>query len=404
MFTDDKPDLVIAGTGTKKIHEMTMQTYWACEEADVITGIFLDNLFVSAIEQEFEADVLNFTEEYKKWSEDRYESFYEVIMATLSLANEEDTFVTCLGAGHPSMLNSTTKCTYTMAKYWDIDARLYPGVSAIDSICAQLGIDPIRHGVQQYMISTAIDQNITLNPGSYFIGWRLVGVLQSDEPDNNPIYDYLAQYYPDDRICLVSTSPITPYRSGKIQEMQLSDLPSLTEQDFQIATLVVTPPYDEEEWQENQYQRILGRKQFEKIRAGTESDIEVGESPLVEINPSDTASKIVELNRRIYAEGKGEFKDRDAIIDLLKQVGIENHIPSHMEYENVERLIEDEGVLFDIMQELVNEALEKTSAADVYKRHTSQSKTETTESGTNNQDDNPEDSYRQSTEHLEGPF
>lgn len=238
-------DLIIGGTGAQKINQMTLETYRACQEADVITGVFTEESFIAAIDQEFDADVITFNVEGKTESEPDSELYYRLIMTTLMLATADDTLVVQLSAGHPRMLDTATAMTTMFGEEWDVTIDVHPGVSEFDAISTATETDPIRGGVQQSFIVTAVNEDMRINTNMYFVGWGLAYLerVARDTMENgvDVLYEYLTQYYPPTATCYVTESAGNPFQTGGVTEIELNNLTEVRHEQRQGRALVIEP-------------------------------------------------------------------------------------------------------------------------------------------------------------------
>lgn len=306
LIDGTSPDLIISGGGTRKIHQMTLETYAACKQADVITGIFTDELYLAMVNRLFDADVLNFNELYNRYEESRGDAFYQDILSTFILASADDTMVVKLGSGHPTMQNSTTILTKILAdNCWDLDVKVFPGISASDSVLAGMGIEPTGEGIQHHYIAEAVNYDKTLEPDSYFYGWVFSYLhyltTEDGQTEQERLVEYLTQFYPEDRTCYLVQAPVSPFDSFDIQEYEVRDLEFIDYEKYIGYSLLVTPDVDHDKMRLENFRTMISDEQLENLRSGDPSIDDVTEEP-ISIDVSDDAEKVVSMCESLYTD------------------------------------------------------------------------------------------------------
>jgi hypothetical protein len=358
------PDLIITGTGIRKIHQMTLETYWACEHADVIMGIWNDHPATDAMAREFDADIIDFSYVYNaKDDEERFNGYFQAMMTGLERAYETDGLAVQLGVGHPNIWNTTTTVQRAIGEeIWDLNVVVLPAISADSFIYTMLGIDPATNGIQQYSVLSAVTHDWPLNPDADFFGW-LFGRLNLDMGPRNgktPIeraHEYLCKYYDPELPAFLVRAPKMPFFEPNIVELKLDELKDVDVDEYMGHSLYV--PSDGEnplEWASEQPHHMFDEElaeQFYEPGTGRSLDHPIREPA----EPDWPNEDLGEFNRKVYHDGDFYHrlqKNPEAVLDefgfskrlkklmleLSKQSAEEGAELSKVMYKNLEGDIE----------------------------------------------------------------
>ena len=107
--------------------------------------------------------------------------------------------------GHPGVFVLPGNEAIRRAREEGIDARMLPGVSAVDCLFADLAVDPAAAGCQLYEASDFVRRRPAIEPSAALILWQvgvveprssLVAVLRLTFPDSHELTVYEASPYP----------------------------------------------------------------------------------------------------------------------------------------------------------------------------------------------------------------
>ena len=99
--------------------------------------------------------------------------------------------------GHPGIFVLSTHRAVAIARREGHRAQLRPGVSALDWLCADLGIDPAYPGMQTFEATDMLLRRRAIDPGSHVVLWQ-VGLIAEmgfrRRGFHNRRFDYLVEY------------------------------------------------------------------------------------------------------------------------------------------------------------------------------------------------------------------
>lgn len=107
--------------------------------------------------------------------------------------------------GHPGMFVAPSGEAIRRARREGIEARMLPGVSALDCLFADLGVDPAAAGLQTYEASDFIRRRPAVERRAGLVLWQvgvvvsrdaLVTALRDSHPETHGVVVYEASPYP----------------------------------------------------------------------------------------------------------------------------------------------------------------------------------------------------------------
>lgn len=118
--------------------------------------------------------------------------------------------------GHPGMFVFPSREAIVRARGEGIEARMLPGVSALDCLFADLGVDPAEAGCQTYEAGDLLRRRPRIEPRAGLVLWQ-VGVIGEDAhtPTGLPralaeLVDALRETYPADHEVVVYEASAYP--------------------------------------------------------------------------------------------------------------------------------------------------------------------------------------------------
>jgi precorrin-6B methylase 1 len=130
-----------------------------------------------------------------------YESMTEAILEPLRAGKR----VCAAFYGHPGMFVLPSREAITRARADGFPARMLPGISALDCLFADLGVDPAAAGCQTYEASDFARRGPVVEPRSVLVLWQagvaesrdaLVAALRRSYPAAHELVVYEASPYP----------------------------------------------------------------------------------------------------------------------------------------------------------------------------------------------------------------
>jgi uncharacterized protein YabN with tetrapyrrole methylase and pyrophosphatase domain len=183
--------------------------------------------------------------------ENSYRAITDYILETLTKNNH----VCVVIYGHPTVFAEPGLNAVIEAKKKGYEARILPGISAIDCLFADLLIDPGSVGCQIFEATDFLIHKRKFDNTSHLILWQIdvIGILDNPlRPDSSRGLKYLVNYLKSDyklnhKVIMYQASQY-PYFKSQIETIYLKDLPE--NKITPISTLYIPPAkpsfYDED--------------------------------------------------------------------------------------------------------------------------------------------------------------
>ncbi|MBC8164877.1 MAG: hypothetical protein H7Y20_03265 [Bryobacteraceae bacterium] len=150
--------------------------------------------------------------------------------------------------GHPLVAVRAPFLILELAKALQLRVLVLPGVSAFDTICADLRIDPIVNGMQMYEATDLLLRRRPLQPDVPAILWQ-IGPLETclhsmrvSRPERfEGLVAYLCQFYPARHECAAVYSSPHPLIDPDILRFPLEELPGSAERIHGGFTMYIPP-------------------------------------------------------------------------------------------------------------------------------------------------------------------
>ena len=172
---------------------------------------------------------------------DAYEGMVETILTPARAGKH----VCAAFYGHPGMLVFPAREAVRRARGEGLAARMLPGVSALDCLFADLGVDPGEHGFQTYEADDFLRRRPVVEPRAALVLWQ-VGVVGEEihSPDGAPValrelIDALLETYaPEHELVVYEASPFP----GVAAQVVRVGLGALTASALSKRSTVYVPP------------------------------------------------------------------------------------------------------------------------------------------------------------------
>lgn len=247
--------LIIAGSGIQFLTHLTYQTKIAIEKCSYLMFLVHDPATKNWLNY-VKPGCKSLDAIYYAY-ESREESYNAVASAVINTAKKINNSLFLI-YGHPTIFSSVTSKIIEKAK--DVEIEIYPGISALDCLLADLKIDPGYRGIQSFDATEFILYNHIINPYSHMIIWQpaVIGHLEIIKNDiinlerrkiatsllkarlencyesNHPIYIYEASNYPgvnfySKKVCLSTLLNESLPRLSSLYIPPLKDIPKNTD-------------------------------------------------------------------------------------------------------------------------------------------------------------------------------
>lgn len=224
--------LVVVGTGIGPAH-LTAEASAAITSADHVLFLAGDLVTERAV-RELSPQATSLATCYGNGGSrrDAYERMVEAILAPARAGSR----VCAAFYGHPGMFVLPSHEAIKRARAEGIEARMLPGISALDCLFADLGVDPAAVGCQTYEAGDFLRRRPVVEPRAVLVLWQ-VGVAGDDgrgesrpAPAVPAVAEALRAWYADSHELIVyeaSSYPgvppsILPVRLGRLADAEIT--------------------------------------------------------------------------------------------------------------------------------------------------------------------------------------
>ena len=161
--------------------------------------------------------------------------------------------------GHPGVFAWAGHDAIRRLQAEGFPARMLPGVSAMDCLVADLGLDPAPSGSQSYEATDFLVRQRTIDTGALLILWQIgfIGTWHYEPVENIRalplLVERLLQLYPADHEAILYEASPYPVAESIVQRVPVTSLPEAAVSP--VATLVV-PPREEPEFDQGMLDRV----------------------------------------------------------------------------------------------------------------------------------------------------
>ncbi|MDJ0907996.1 MAG: SAM-dependent methyltransferase [Woeseiaceae bacterium] len=223
-------DIHIVGLGVSSIHQITREAEQAISVSNEV--LYLDTGAATRRYLEERCERVTALHESSYEEGDHRLNAYHHMAAKVVDAAMSHAPVTFAVHGHPLVAVYAPFLIMDMAKVLGLIVSVAPGVSAFDSIVAELGIDPSIEGLQMYEATDLLLRRRPLQPDVPALIWQ-IGNLESrlhtmrvSRPERfERFFSYLGQFYAEDHpVIAIYTSP-HPLMPAQVLRFPLGELP-----------------------------------------------------------------------------------------------------------------------------------------------------------------------------------
>jgi hypothetical protein len=168
----------------------------------------------------------------------------EVVSAAL-----EESPVCFATYGHPTMYCYPTTLIQRAAQILDLRTVVLPGISSLDTLMSDLGIDPGVDGLQVYEATDILIRHRPLQPDVGCVIYQAPIVLEADNRlpgkqghDNLRLFQsYLLKFYPPHHTALFVLSKTHPLLQSIAQRIRIDRLADVLSKNTNLGTLYIPP-------------------------------------------------------------------------------------------------------------------------------------------------------------------
>ncbi|MFZ6753787.1 SAM-dependent methyltransferase [Undibacterium sp. Dicai25W] len=237
--------LVCVGTGMRMAGQLTPLAKSYIESFDIVIAA-VPNIFTRQWLQTIAKEYVCLNDHYEdtkidgKTRRNTYRRMTDTILKEVRAGKR----VCAAFYGHPGIFACISHMAIADARKEGYAAHMEPGISALDCLVADLGIDPGSRGMQSMEATQFMIYERVIDPSAMFVVWQigLAGDLTLKRYDTEPahlqiIIDKLALTYSLDHEVILYEAATNPIEQNRIEKIRLGDLPKANLK--QITTLVI---------------------------------------------------------------------------------------------------------------------------------------------------------------------
>lgn len=248
--------LTVVGTGIRFVSQITMEARQAIHEADcVLYGV--DGPTAEWIHKMNAASESLFS--FYKEDEPRAPAYQKMVARILELLRSGKK-ICVVFYGHPGVLVTPAHEAIRQARSEGFQAVMLPGISTLDCLYADLGVDP-RFGCQTFEASDFLIYNRDFDITSPLILWQVDSIGNQDyreaavgpNPGMIVLAEVLIQFYGNSHHVILYYAPQIPLAEPKIHRLTLEELHGFP---VGSATILYIPPKDNAVLDENMMEKL----------------------------------------------------------------------------------------------------------------------------------------------------
>jgi uncharacterized protein YabN with tetrapyrrole methylase and pyrophosphatase domain len=238
-------DIYVVGLGAVGVSQITREAEQAIGRSRTV--YFVDNaLGVAEHLSTLCANAVDLMSCYRR--NERRAAAYDRMVTMVIAGALEAPPVTFAVYGHPSVYVYPTRQILEAAGLLDLRCQMLPGISTVDAIFCELGLDPGLHGLQMYEANDAICRSRPLQPDVPCLLLQ-VGTLETglasaakSRPERlDRLARYLSQFYPESHtVAIVTLATCRIFRS-RIVSFALGEMREHAQEFTLEATLYIPP-------------------------------------------------------------------------------------------------------------------------------------------------------------------
>jgi uncharacterized protein YabN with tetrapyrrole methylase and pyrophosphatase domain len=247
----NRADIYVLGTGINAYRQVTKEAEAALEESDTIFAVQHQSVVFDYLD-EFSAEVVDLHSLYES-GVNRATTYRKTTERVIQGAKEADGPVTFAMYGHPMIFVSSSQQIQQEAPKQGLSVETLPGISSLDCLYAEFGIDPADHGMQIYDSTAMLLKEHPLRTDVPALLLQ-IGAVESglySEKSSKPkrftrTREYLEQYYPSDHTIYLLQAASYPFTESEKIPVKLKNLESEYE-DINHAKTLFLPQVEKRE-------------------------------------------------------------------------------------------------------------------------------------------------------------
>jgi uncharacterized protein YabN with tetrapyrrole methylase and pyrophosphatase domain len=243
--TQKPVDIYVVGLGIMTVYHVTREAEAAMKASKHI--FYVDNSFgIEEYLQTLGGAITSLMPEYQQGVDRR--RAYQAMATRVIDAALEDAPVCFATYGHPHMYVYPTQLIKKAAALLDLTTRIVPGVSALDTVLIDVGLDPGGYGLQIYEATDLLARERPLQADVPCVLWQVATVetgLYTDQRGNAERFTrlerYLLQFYPSDHLVTMVFSSTYPLLDPTMETFPLHEFSDRLAKGLQSGTLYIPP-------------------------------------------------------------------------------------------------------------------------------------------------------------------
>jgi len=234
--------LTVVGTGIKFLSHVTLETPAFIEQADRVLHAVPDvatRKWIQGLNSSAEEFCYYLPDQPRKAT---YEKWIERIIECVAAGEK----VCVIFYGHPGVFAYSSHEAIRRAREFGFEAQMLPGISASDTLFADIGLDPAVSGMQSYEATDFLIRPRAIDTSTGLLIWQggVVGELGYKHPDGararrQVLADTLVSHYgPDHEVVLYVGATLSMF-DPVIKRVRLSEL---ADTDIETVTTIYIPP------------------------------------------------------------------------------------------------------------------------------------------------------------------
>ncbi|MFB6173943.1 MAG: SAM-dependent methyltransferase [Halobacteriales archaeon] len=270
-------DIYVVGTGMVGYRQLTREAEAALRKSERVYLVHYQTLVREYIEDELGTEVVALTEEYTV-GENRANTYERMADRVLEGAAAADGPVSFALYGHPMVFVSPARWVREDGRERGFEVKVVPGVSSMDCLYADIGLDPAEHGLQMFEATDLLVREFELNPRVPAMVWQIgtVGTVLYSGADSSPerftpLREYLQRFYPEDHTAYLLRTATYPITESEQIAFDLDEFEAIHDRVNAVQTLYLPPVEDKGVANEAMLDRLTSEEHLETITAaGTE--------------------------------------------------------------------------------------------------------------------------------------
>jgi uncharacterized protein YabN with tetrapyrrole methylase and pyrophosphatase domain len=239
------PDVFVVGLGIRAVQHLTREVEDAMRRSTAV--FFVDDAF--GVQEHVESLGTEAVPLLDLYGEGRERRRTYVEMAARVLDRALDAPPVCFASyGHPTVYVRPTTLIRSGAAALGLDVRVLAGVSALDAIMVDLGLDPGPEGLQMYEATDALARRRPLQPDVPCLLWQISAVenglysrRRATAERFARLQEYLLETYPPEHEAVMVLSASYQLLPAWKEALPLGELAERLADGLQAGTLYIPP-------------------------------------------------------------------------------------------------------------------------------------------------------------------